>query len=99
VMPTSLRRLPDKNAVLVRRAEINIDAFDPVAFEAEKLGISKALAAFGHAFVGHKGLIAFDEDFFQLMPLDPVAATPAVREIGRLVDLVIIRTGEAEIVG
>ena len=62
-MPTSLRRLPDKNAVLVRRAEINIDAFDPVAFEAEKLGIPKALAAFGHAFVGHKGLIAFDEDF------------------------------------
>src|SRR3982074_414104 len=87
-----------KNAVLIGGAEINIDAFDLVTFEAEELGIAEVLSTLGCAFVGHKSLIAFDEDSFGLMPLDPVGIAPAAYEIGGLVDLVVIWAGEPEIV-
>jgi hypothetical protein len=46
-----------ERTILVGGAEIHIDAFDPVAFKAEKLRIAKTPAAFCQAFVGHKGLI------------------------------------------
>src|SRR5260370_37868583 len=74
----------------VRGAEIDIDAFDLVAFEGEELGIPEILSTFGQAFVGHKGLIAFDKDLFEFMPFDPVGVAPATYEIGGLVDLVVI---------
>src|SRR3982074_895963 len=87
-----------KSAVLIGGAEINIDAFDLVAFEAEELGIAEVLSTLGYAFVGHKGLIAFDEDSFELMLFDPVGVAPAAYEIGGLVDLIVIRAGEPKIV-
>jgi hypothetical protein len=52
-----------ERAILVGGAEIHIDAFDPVAYKAEKLRIVKTLAAFCLAFVGHKGLIASTKIF------------------------------------
>lgn len=58
-----LRLLLDENTQPVSRAEINIDAFDLVACEAEELGVPETLSVFGPAVVGHKGRIAFDEDF------------------------------------
>ena len=88
-----------ERAILVGSAEIHIDAFDPDAFKAEKLRIAKTPAAFCQAFVGHKGLIAFSEDLFQFVPLDPVAVAPAALEIGRLVDLVVIRARKTEVIG
>src|ERR1700680_5340656 len=90
--------LPDENTVLVGGAEIDIDTFDLVASEAEELGVSETPAVLGEAFVGHKGLIASDKDFFELVPFDPVGDAPAAHEIGRLVDLVVIGAGETEIV-
>src|SRR6266404_3911983 len=90
--------LLDKSTVLIGGAEINIDAFDLVTFEAEELGIPEVLSTLGHAFVGHKGLIAFDEDSFELMPFDPVGIAPAAYEISGLVDLVVIWAREPEIV-
>jgi hypothetical protein len=71
-----------ERAILICRAEIHIDAFDLVAFERKKLGVAEIPATFGHAFVGHKGLVAFDEDPFEFVPLDPVAVAPAPLEIG-----------------
>jgi hypothetical protein len=59
-----LRRLLDERAIFVCRAEIDIDAFDPVTIEGEKLRVPEILAAFGHAPIGHKRLIAVDEDLF-----------------------------------
>jgi hypothetical protein len=86
-----------KDAVLVTCAEIDIDAPDLVAFEAEELGIAKAPAVFGQAPVGYKGIAALNQDFLELVPFDPVAAAPASRKVGGLVDLIVIRTGKAEI--
>jgi len=80
-----LRQL-GKYAVLVACAEINVDAPDLVAFEAEELGIAKAFPALGHTSVGHKGPFTLNTDSFQFLPLDPVAAAPASLEISRLVD-------------
>jgi len=84
---------------VVGRAEIDIDASDLVAFKDETLGIAKALSVPGRALIGHKGRIAFDQNPFEILPFDPVAGLPAPREIGRLVDAVVIGTGETEIVG
>jgi hypothetical protein len=89
----------DERAIFVCRAEIGIDPADPVAFEGEKLRIPEILAAFGYAPIGHKHLIAFRGDFLEFVALDPAAVAPAALEIGRLVDFVVIRTREAEIVG
>src|SRR4030095_7522030 len=91
--------LPDENTVLVGGAEIHIDAFDLVALEAEEFGIAETLADPGHASVGHKGLIALDQDSFEQMPFDPVDDTPAARKVSGLVDLVVIGARETEIVG
>jgi hypothetical protein len=88
-----------ERTILVGGAEIHIDAFDPVAFKAEKLRIAKTPAAFCQAFVGHKSLVALDDDLFQFVPLDPIAIAPAALEIGRLVDPVVIRGGKTEIIG
>src|SRR6266576_7207823 len=93
-----LRRLLDERAIFVRRAEIDIDAFDPVTIEGEKLRVPEILAAFGYAPIGHKGLIAVDEDLLEFVALDPVAVAPAALAIGRLVDLVVIWAREMEIV-
>src|ERR1700730_13792988 len=94
----SVFALPDECAVLVSRAEIDVDAFDLVAFKDEDLGIPEMPSVFGQAFVGHKGLIAVDKNSFDFMSLDPVAVAPAPREIRRVVDRVVIRAGEAEII-
>src|SRR5437868_9048418 len=93
-----LFRLFDECAVLVAGTEIDVDTPDLVAGENEKLGVAKALAALGCASVGHESLVALDENFFELMPLDPVAVLPAALEIGLFVDLVVIGAGETEIV-
>jgi hypothetical protein len=90
-------RLSDENAILVSGAEIHVDVFDPVTFKRKKFGVAKILAVLGHALVGNKGLIALDEDPFEFMPFDPFGVAPAPLEIRRLVDLIVIRTGEAEI--
>src|SRR6266849_9758691 len=90
--------LPDEGAVLTGGAEIDIDAFDLVALEAEEFGIAKILAAFGHTSIGHNGLITFDENSFELMPFNPVGDPPAAHKISGLVDLVVIRAGEMEVV-
>src|SRR5258708_11959378 len=90
--------LPDQDAVLIAGAEIHIGALDLVALEAEELGIPELLPTLGQAFIGDKSLVAFDQDFFELMPLDPVGDAPAARKIRRLVDLVIIWPGEAKVV-
>src|SRR3979411_3286525 len=86
--------LLDKNAVLIGGAEINIDAFDLVAFEAEELGIAEVLSTRGQAVVSHKSLSAVDEDFVELRLFDPGGVAPAAYEIGGLVDLIVIRAGE-----
>jgi hypothetical protein len=65
---------------LVSGAEIDVDAFDLVAPKAEELGIAETLSTPGHALVGDKDLIAVGHDLFELMPFDPVAATPAAFE-------------------
>jgi len=65
----------------------------------EKLRVPEILAAFGYATIGHKRLIAVDEDLFEFVALDPVPVAPAALEIGRLVDLVVIWAREVEIVG
>jgi len=70
-----------------------------LAGEAEEFGIAETFAVFGHDLVGHERLLVLDEDLFQLLAFDPVAAAPAALEIGRLVDGVVIRRREAEIVG
>ena len=93
----SIFALPDEGAVLIGGAEIDVDTADLVSVEDEELGISEVLAAFGDAVVGHKGLVTFDEDLFEFMPLDPFGVAPAADEIGRLVDPVIIGAGETEI--
>ena len=41
--------MPDEDAVLIGGAEIDIDAFDLVALEAEEFGIAKTLPTLGHA--------------------------------------------------
>src|SRR5207244_12494047 len=48
------------------------------------------------AAVGYEDSITVDETLLQLLPLDPVAALPAPLEIGRLVDIVVVGTGEAK---
>src|ERR1700738_131063 len=90
---------PDEDTILIAGAEIDVDAFNLVAFKAEKLGIAELLSASSQTFVSHKGLVAFDEDFFELVPLDPARIAPAAFEINGLVDLVVKRAGEAEIFG
>ena len=97
-MPAKLPGLFDERAVVVSRAEIDVDALHLVAIEDEELGIAKSPAAFGDATIGDKGFIAFDENPLQLMPLDPVAVLPAAFEIGRLVDVIVVGAGEAKIV-
>src|SRR6476661_3709686 len=94
---SSVFGLLDEGAVLIRSAEIHVDSLHLVAFKLEELGIPKALSAPGGAFVGHEGLVSFDKDSLELVPLDPVGMAPAAREIGGLVDLVVIRTGEVKI--
>src|SRR5258708_5251086 len=94
-----LSRLLDEDAILIGRREIDIDAADLVAGKNEEFGITKAPAAFGDAFIGHEGFIAFDKDPFQLVPLDPVAVLPTAFEVGGLVDLVVKGAGETEVVG
>jgi hypothetical protein len=89
-------RLFYKHAILVGRAEIDIEAFDLVAFEPDEFGVAKTLAVAGDTSVGHESVVTPHEDSFELMPLDPVAAAPASGEIFGLVDRIVIRTGEAE---
>src|SRR3954468_9545548 len=96
---SGLLLLLDERAILVGRAEIYIDAPDPLAVEAEEFGVAKALAVFCHHLVGNERLISLDEDFFQRLPFDPVGDAPAASEIGPLVDAVVIRAGEGEILG
>src|ERR1700722_15712833 len=91
--------LPDKGAVLIGGAEIDVDALDLVVRKNEELGIAEIFSALGQAIVGHKRYIALDEDSFDLVALDPVRVAPAALEVSDLVDPVIIRAGEAEIVG
>src|SRR6195256_2629954 len=90
--------LPDERAVLIGGAEIHIDAFDLAALKTEELRVAEILSAFGGAFVSHVSLIAFDEDPFEFMTLDPFGVAPAAHEIGRLVDLVVIGARETKIV-
>ena len=82
---------------MIGGAEINLDAFDLVALEAEEFGVTETFAALGHASVRHKGRIALDEDPFELMPFDPVGDAPAARKISGLVDLVVIGAGKMKI--
>ena len=89
--------LPDERTVVVGRSEIDVDALHLVAIEDEKLGIAESLSALGDATIGHEGLVALDENPLQFVPFDPVAVLPAAFEIGRLVDRIIVGTGEAEI--
>jgi hypothetical protein len=91
--------LLDEDAILIAGAEIDVDAVDLVAREGEEFGVSKALAALGHAFIGHKRFVALDKDSLQFVPFDPVAVAPAALKIGRLVDPVVIGTGKTEVVG
>src|SRR6476469_10149207 len=95
---SSIFGLLDEGAVLIGSAEIHVDALHLVAFKPEELGISKALSAPGGAFVGDEGLVSLDEDSLEFVPLDPVGVAPAAREIGGLVDRVVIRTGEVKII-
>src|SRR5829696_8809268 len=88
----------DERAMVVGRAEIDVDALHLVAREDEELGVAKVASALGDATVGYEGFIALDENSLQFVPLDPVAALPAAVEIGRLVDRIVVGTGEAEIV-
>jgi hypothetical protein len=90
--------LPNERAVVVGSAKIDVDALHLVAIEDEKLGIAESLAALGDATIGHEGLVAFEENPLQYVPFDPVAVFPAAFEIGRLVDRIVVGTGEAEIV-
>ena len=99
-IPVKIYLLPlfDEHTVLVGGAEIDVDPADFVTREGKEFGVAEALATSRHAFVSHKSLIALDEDFFELMALDPVAVLPTALKIGRLVDLVVIRAREGEIV-
>jgi hypothetical protein len=82
----------------VGRAEIDVGALHLVAFEDEELGVTEAPSTPGNAPICDEGFIAFDENSLQLVALDPAAALPAALEISRLVDVVVVGTGEAEIV-
>ena len=86
----------DEFAIVISRTKIDIDALHLVAIEDEKLGIAESLSALGDATIGDKGVIAFDENLLQLVPLDPVAVLPAPLEIGGLVDVIVVGAGEAE---
>src|SRR5882724_6480839 len=77
-----LRRLFDERAIFVCRAEIDIDAFDSVAFEGNELRVPEVLAAFGYAPISHERLTAVGDDFLEFVALDPVAVAPAALEIG-----------------
>src|SRR5258708_13421345 len=66
-----LIRLLDENPILIRRTEIHIDAPYLVAREHKKLGVTKPLAAFALALLGHEGRVAVAKDPLQLMPLTP----------------------------
>src|SRR5438105_5244752 len=91
-------RLFDERAIVVSRAEIDVDALHLVVLEDEEFGIAKRPAAPGDATIGDESFIAFDENPLQLVPFDPVATLPAAFEIGRLVESIVVGAGEAEIV-
>jgi hypothetical protein len=93
--PAFLFWLPHKDAALTGGTEIDFDAFDPVALEAKELGIAKALSTLGHAPIGYEGLVALDKYLLDILLFDP-AGVPATLEIGRLVERVVIRAGEAK---
>src|SRR5689334_17682706 len=97
VEPSSL--LTDKRTILIGRAEIDVDAANLITGEREDLRVAKAFAVPGDALIGDEGGTAVDADALERMLCDPVAAAPATIEIGRLVDLVVIGAGEAEIRG
>src|SRR4051794_23782938 len=88
----------NERAMVVGRAEIDVDALHLVALKDEELGVAKIAPALGDATVGHEGFITFDKNSLQFVAFDPVAVVPAAFEIIRLVDRVIVGTGEAEIV-
>src|SRR6185312_13496250 len=91
-----LLRLFYKHSILISRAEIDIDALDLVALEPDELGVAKTLAILGDTSVGHESLVTLHEDSFEFMPLDPVAAAPASDEVFGLVDRIVVRAGEVE---
>ena len=94
-------RLPPlryETAVAIFGPEIDIDAAHPVAGK-DEFGVAKAFPVLGHALIGDEGGIAIDKNPLEVLPLDPAGIPPAFREIGRLVDAVVERTGEAEILG
>src|ERR1700739_3382456 len=75
---SSLSLLRREYAILIGRAEIDIDATHPVADEHEDLGIAETLSVFRRALIGDESLIVIDHDPFELLARDPVGGLPAL---------------------
>jgi hypothetical protein len=79
-------------------AEIDHDAANLAAFEREELRVAKAPAICRQTAIGHEGFVAPNEDALDVVAGDPAGVAPAALEIGRLVEAVIERAGEAKII-
>ncbi|APG08684.1 hypothetical protein BKD09_10110 [Bradyrhizobium japonicum] len=98
-MRRPLARLRQETPILPGSAEIDVDAADLATGKGEELRVAKASAICPQTEIGDEGLVAPDENPLDVVPRDPAGVLPAALEIGRLVEVVVERTGEAEIVG
>ena len=89
----------DEGAIVVSSAEIYIDATDPVAIKREELRVAEFRAFIGEASVSDERLVSLLENPLNEVRQDALAVGPAPFEIGGLVDLVVIRARECEILG
>src|SRR5258705_12574828 len=78
--------------------EVNFDFLDLVSFDPEELGAAKFAAVVTGAFIANKGFVAFFEELLDLKRADVLAVRPAPLEIRSLIDVIIERAGESEVV-
>src|SRR3954470_4060100 len=87
-----------KLAVAIAGAEIDIDAFDPLALKYEEFGVAERLTFGRRDPISDERLITLLKDAFDLIGhLAGRAHRPAAHEIFGLADVIVIGAGEGEI--
>jgi hypothetical protein len=78
--------------------KVNLNRFDLISFDPEKFHAAEFAVVVSRAFVTNESFVALFKKPLNLKGSDILAVRPASVEIGGLIDVIVERTGESEIV-
>ena len=80
------------------RSEINFDRFDLIAASGEEFRIAKRLSVVRLQIIKDKGFVRLIEKLANVDRLGVLAIGPATLQVCATIDMIIVRTGESEVV-